>query len=116
HLGLHGRTEPSDRASAPPRGRGGLVRIVGYARVSTEDQATNGASLDVQVAAITRMARERSWSLVHVGRRSSLAASLSHGGPGSTASSESARADAQAGSSSRSSTASLAASSRGLAS
>jgi DNA invertase Pin-like site-specific DNA recombinase len=41
-------------------------KYIGYARVSTEDQRTNGASLDVQVAAIERTARERGWDLVHV--------------------------------------------------
>ena len=34
------------------------MKVVGYARVSTDEQATNGASLAVQVTAIGRTARE----------------------------------------------------------
>ena len=44
------------------------MRVVGYARVSTDEQAANGASLAVQAAAIRRTARERGWQLLSVER------------------------------------------------
>jgi hypothetical protein len=42
------------------------VRLVGYVRVSTDEQSSNGSSLTVQADAIGQAARERGWQLVRV--------------------------------------------------
>ena len=42
------------------------TRVVGYVRVSTEDQADSGAGLEVQRRAITDEAHRRGWALVTV--------------------------------------------------
>jgi len=42
------------------------LRVVGYIRVSTEEQRRSGAGLAAQRAAIERACRERDWTLVHV--------------------------------------------------
>jgi len=40
------------------------MRVIGYVRVSTEEQAMSGAGLQAQRAAIAREARRRGWELV----------------------------------------------------
>ena len=40
------------------------MRVIGYVRVLTEEQATSGAGLEAQRAAIAREARRRGWELV----------------------------------------------------
>jgi DNA invertase Pin-like site-specific DNA recombinase len=40
------------------------LRVVGYVRVSTEDQADSGAGLEAQRAAIQEQCRRRSWELI----------------------------------------------------
>ena len=40
------------------------MRVIGYVRVSTEEQAMSGAGLEAQRAAIAREARRRGWELV----------------------------------------------------
>jgi DNA invertase Pin-like site-specific DNA recombinase len=42
------------------------VRVIGYARVSTEEQGTNGASLPAQESMIREEARRRGWDLLTV--------------------------------------------------
>jgi DNA invertase Pin-like site-specific DNA recombinase len=42
------------------------VRVVGYVRVSTEEQAASGAGLEAQRAAIRQEADRRGWSLVEI--------------------------------------------------
>src|SRR5256885_16611409 len=39
------------------------LRVLGYLRVSTTEQATNGAGLDAQRAAIAAEAERRGWSV-----------------------------------------------------
>lgn len=62
--------------------------VIGYVRVSTDDQATDGASLDAQRAAITNECSRRGWRLVEIhedtasgkttARRPGLAGALEH--------------------------------------
>jgi len=42
------------------------MRVVGYTRVSTAEQADSGAGLEAQRAAITTEAERRGWELVHI--------------------------------------------------
>jgi predicted site-specific integrase-resolvase len=42
------------------------VKVVGYTRVSTEEQGTNGAGLDAQRTAIRAECDRRSWDLVRI--------------------------------------------------
>src|SRR4051794_17484554 len=50
------------------RGRGGLapMRVLGYVRVSTEEQSDSRAGLDAQRRAITAEAKRRGWDLLEV--------------------------------------------------
>lgn len=52
------------------------MRAVGYARVSTEEQADEGGSLEAQRAAIEREAERRGWELVEVFRDTASGKSL----------------------------------------
>jgi DNA invertase Pin-like site-specific DNA recombinase len=48
------------------RTAGGAFRVLGYVRVSTEEQGRSGAGLAAQRAAISRTCDERGWDLVEV--------------------------------------------------
>jgi DNA invertase Pin-like site-specific DNA recombinase len=48
------------------RDRRELDSVVGYARVSTDDQSTNGASLDAQREQIERECERRGWELLRI--------------------------------------------------
>src|SRR5580704_13007488 len=48
------------------RAAGGPFRVLGYVRVSTEEQSRSGAGLAAQRAAIRRTCEERGWDLVEV--------------------------------------------------
>lgn len=52
------------------------LRVVGYIRVSTEDQADSGAGLEAQRAAIHEQCRRRSWELVALHSDTASARSL----------------------------------------
>jgi DNA invertase Pin-like site-specific DNA recombinase len=52
------------------------LRVVGYIRVSTEDQADSGAGLEAQRAAIHDQCRRRSWELVALHSDTASARSL----------------------------------------
>jgi DNA invertase Pin-like site-specific DNA recombinase len=52
------------------------LRVVGYIRVSTEDQADSGAGLEAQRAAINEQCRRRSWELVAMHSDTASARSL----------------------------------------
>src|SRR5664280_2801568 len=43
-----------------------IVRVIGYIRVSTEEQADSGAGLNAQRAAILAEAEHRGWHLVDI--------------------------------------------------
>ena len=42
------------------------MNVVGYIRVSTDDQAEHGHSLEAQETLIRQFADSRSWQLVHI--------------------------------------------------
>lgn len=52
----------ADKGGAPP----GALRVVGYIRVSTQEQSDSGAGLQAQAAAIEAEAAHRRWELVHI--------------------------------------------------
>ena len=52
------------------------VKVVGYIRVSTEDQADSGAGLEAQRAAIHEQCRRRSWELLAIHSDTASARSL----------------------------------------
>ena len=52
------------------------LRVVGYIRVSTEDQADSGAGLEAQRAAINEQCRRRSWELIALHSDTASARSL----------------------------------------
>jgi len=52
------------------------LRVIGYIRVSTEDQADSGAGLEAQRAAIQEQCRRRSWELVAMHSDTASARSL----------------------------------------
>jgi DNA invertase Pin-like site-specific DNA recombinase len=52
------------------------LRVVGYIRVSTEDQADSGAGLEAQRTAINEQCRRRSWDLVALHSDTASARSL----------------------------------------
>ena len=45
---------------------GGLVNVIGYVRVSTEEQAESGAGMDAQRLAIEAECARRGWDLLRI--------------------------------------------------
>lgn len=59
-----------------------MVRVVGYSRVSTEEQADSGAGLAAQEAAIRDEVDRRGWGLVEICRESAASGKSIKGRPG----------------------------------
>jgi DNA invertase Pin-like site-specific DNA recombinase len=62
------RSRTRTRPTAAKRGAGGRpgARVVGYVRVSTDEQASSGLGLDAQRAAIAEECKRRGWDLIEV--------------------------------------------------
>lgn len=58
------------------------MRIVGYVRVSSQEQADSGAGLEAQRAAITEEAQRRGWELVNIYEDAGSSGSTRNGRPG----------------------------------
>jgi DNA invertase Pin-like site-specific DNA recombinase len=58
------------------------LRAIGYIRVSTEDQASSGAGLDAQRAAITFEASRRLWTLLEIAEDAGSSGKSLKGRPG----------------------------------
>lgn len=69
---------PSSRKRPFPRN--GPLRVLGYLRVSTTEQATNGSGLDAQRAAIAAEAERRGWSVRWIEDRGASAKDLRRSG------------------------------------
>src|SRR4051794_32111797 len=61
------------------------LRVVGYIRVSTEEQASSGAGLEAQRAAVVAEAKQRGWELAHVFEDAGLSGKSLKGRPGLSA-------------------------------
>jgi DNA invertase Pin-like site-specific DNA recombinase len=66
----------------PPHGpTDGPLRVIGYVRVSTEEQASSGAGLGVQRAALEAAAAQRGWNLVRIAEDAGMSAKSLSGRP-----------------------------------
>jgi len=73
------------------------MRIVGYTRVSSAEQASSGLGLEAQRTAITEEAQRRGWELVEIYEDAAASGKSTNGRPGLAQALEAVESDAAAG-------------------